>query len=733
MGRRSRFAVRLTATLMAGTLAATAGGTVLASAAGATATWPTYHNDNSRDGIDPSEASLDPATRAWSANLGAAVYGQPVVADGRIFVGTEGDRVVALNPRTGAVLWSRSLGAPLTNVAAVAGCGDIDPLGITSTPVVDTRTNTVYVVGEVATGPSTVHHELEGFNAVTGALTVADDVDPTLPAGESRINLLQRASLALGNGRVYVGFGGNDGDCGNYHGWLVGVDETGAPNKVQFEATPTSEGGAIWEPGGPSIDASGNVYVTTGNSNPFPGGTSDPGVFAESVVKLSPALSVEASFKDPVASGDADLGTDSPTLIPGGEVFAVGKTDNGYVLRTSNLSLVATIHGLCGSDPDGGNAYDVATDTLFIPCRGGGIQEVHLATNTAGPRLSGENSGPIFVAGDVWASGYPGGTLTEWNAANGRVLQSFSVGSSVPTFASPSAALGLLLIGTTSGMTAFRGPGGLPANPPPPSPSACAPGPQTSAPGAPPPSGSYLLAASDGGVFTFGGFPFHGSAACEPLVRPVVGVTSNHRGGYWLVASDGGVFSFGAPFEGSAGGLPLKAPIVGMASTPDGLGYWLVASDGGVFTYGDARFHGSLGALRLNAPIVGIASTPDGGGYWLVARDGGVFAFGDARFAGSMGGQHLDKPVVGIAAGRSGYRLVASDGGIFDFGDAKFAGSLGGLHLNAPIVGMIPTASGAGYLMTASDGGVFVFGDARFDGSMGGTPLVRPVVGITGG
>jgi SpoIID/LytB domain protein len=66
---------------------------------------------------------------------------------------------------------------------------------------------------------------------------------------------------------------------------------------------------------------------------------------------------------------------------------------------------------------------------------------------------------------------------------------------------------------------------------------------------------------------------------------------SGGTGGYWLDASNGGVFSFGgATFQGSAGNLVLNKPIVGMASTPDGGGYWLVASDGGIFSFGDAQF-----------------------------------------------------------------------------------------------------------------------------------------------
>ncbi len=245
----------------------------------------------------------------------------------------------------------------------------------------------------------------------------------------------------------------------------------------------------------------------------------------------------------------------------------------------------------------------------------------------------------------------------------------------------------------------------------------------------------YDLAASDGGIFSFGGAPFCGSTGNIHLNAPVVGMAmAPATGGYWEVASDGGIFAFGdAVFYGSMGGQPLNQPIAGMAATPDGKGYWEVASDGGIFAFGDAVFYGSMGGHPLNKPVVGISTSTDGTGYRLVASDGGIFSFGDAPFSGSEGGHALNQPVVGTAndTNTGGYWEVASDGGIFAFGDAPFFGSTGGQPLAAPIVGLSETSNGSGYRFVGSDGGVFSF-DAPFLGSMGGSPLNQPIVGMAG-
>ncbi len=200
--------------------------------------------------------------------------------------------------------------------------------------------------------------------------------------------------------------------------------------------------------------------MSTGNSNPDPpSGGPDPVQYAESVVKLSSDLKPLATFKDATAGADDDLGTGNPVLLPGGLLFVAGKTDLGFVLRQSDLSKVATISGICGSDPDGGAAYDQATNRLFVPCRDGGIQTVDLTGDQRGPRLPGANGAPIDIGGTIWALQYPDGTVSQFAASTGALLQRRPVGDSVPHFASPSTALGLLLVGSDSGVGAFRGGG----------------------------------------------------------------------------------------------------------------------------------------------------------------------------------------------------------------------------------------------------------------------------------
>lgn len=368
---------------------------------------------------------------------------------------TEDDHAYSLDARSGRVVWAASLGAPLRHVASAAGCGDIDPLGVTSTPVIDAATGIVYVLAEVSVGGHPpVEHRLVGIDIRTGRTTLDVDADPPLPTGEDPVRLLQRAALSFGNGRVYIGYGGQFGDCGLYHGWLVAVRPT-SPSRIEsFDVTPRSTGGAIWDGGsGPVLGPSGSVYVTTGNPD-SPG----PAPWAEAVVKLGAGLATppEAVFQDPAASGDLDLSTGGAVLLPGGTVFAVGKTQTGYLLRSSDLRLLGTVRGICGSDPDGGSAFNPVSDDLYVPCSGGGIQQVQLARRITGWRSTGGNSTPVLAGDRLWALDYHHAAVVGIDPATGRVVARVATGRPLPHFASLSVANGLVVVPTMSGVVAFR-------------------------------------------------------------------------------------------------------------------------------------------------------------------------------------------------------------------------------------------------------------------------------------
>ena len=424
----------------------------------AAASWTTYQGGNAHLGDAPGGPPPTPLHMAWSNALdGSAVYGQPLVYNGMVLVATEDDDVFALDASNGKTLWETRLGSPLRNVASQAGCGDVDPLGVTSTPVIDTATGVIYVLAELSnSGRAPIRHQLFGIDTATGTITSNVNADPPLGSPESAVHLLQRAALAFSNGRVYVGYGGQYGDCGFYHGWIVSVPVSGGSNTA-FNVTPAGSGGAVWDGGsGPAVGANGDVFVTTGNPN-----SSKPAPWAESVVKLAPGLGPTplAHFQDPVATGDLDLSTGGPILLPDGDLFAVGKTDFGYLLRQSDLSRVAPIAGrICGSDPDGGAAWDASTDSIYVPCRSGGIQQVDLASLRTGWRSGSANSTVVLSGGALWSLRYPNGILQELNPANGAVLASIQVGRRVPNFASPTPLNGSVLVPTDSGVTAFSGP-----------------------------------------------------------------------------------------------------------------------------------------------------------------------------------------------------------------------------------------------------------------------------------
>src|SRR5262249_59770033 len=103
---------------------------------------------------------------SFNASYSGNVYAQPLFLDrggsgpDLVIVATESNQVLALNAATGAVVWQRSLGAAVR--LANQPCGNIDPLGITGTPIIDAATHTIYLDAMIDEGGA--HHRVFALN-----------------------------------------------------------------------------------------------------------------------------------------------------------------------------------------------------------------------------------------------------------------------------------------------------------------------------------------------------------------------------------------------------------------------------------------------------------------------------------------------------------------------------------------------------------------------------------------
>jgi outer membrane protein assembly factor BamB len=401
--------------------------------------WPTYHHDSARTGATSSGPALGRARRLWSSAVDGAVYAEPLVAGGKVIVATESDSVYAFDAGSGRLAWRAHLGTPVSGGSLP--CGNIDPSGITGTPVVDAARGVVYAVAFVRG----FHHSLAAIDLSTGRVRWRRRVDP--PHADPRVHQ-QRAALALANGRVYVAYGGLFGDCGRYHGWVVGASATRPRGRLLSFRVPTHREGGIWAPSGPAVDGRGNLYVTTGN------GDSSSFDFGNTVIRLSPRLRRIGFFAPRNAaalnSSDTDLGSVGPTLVARGRAFAIGKSGIGYLLRTSHLGRIGhalASRRICAAF--GGLA--VADGLIYVPCTDGtaAVTVGGLGVAWRGP---GSQSPPIVAGPGVWL--VDRGTLEQLDPGSGRVRFSSSLGNAA-TFATPSAAGGVVFAAAGGRVYAF--------------------------------------------------------------------------------------------------------------------------------------------------------------------------------------------------------------------------------------------------------------------------------------
>jgi outer membrane protein assembly factor BamB len=436
-----------------------------APATAAVPAWTTYDHDAVRSATDPDSATPVAPTAAWStaAQLDGSVWAQPLVYGSRVYVATENDTVYALDAATGAVVWQRSVGTPVP--AGTLPCGDISPtVGITSTPVIDPASGRIYAVADALAAGGAVLHRLVALDLATGA-PVAGFPVAVDPPGQDPKAILQRAALALDGARVIIPYGGNDGDCSTYHGWLVSVAEsgTGAQTTFEVDGAPGESQGAIWGAGdGPSQDASGDLFVETGN-----GSSSTTPDFQESVVELNPSLTVLAHWTagnwKALDTSDADLGSSEPLPLPGGLLFVAGKDGVGRLVSATALGTSGQVFSAAACNSGGvfgASLYHAGV--VYVPCAGG---LTALALSTAGapsfttlPGFSapaGASGPPIFAGGMVWSTGWRGsGLLYGLDPATGAIRFQTALGT-FNHFATPSAGGGRLFVAAGSKLSAL--------------------------------------------------------------------------------------------------------------------------------------------------------------------------------------------------------------------------------------------------------------------------------------
>jgi polyvinyl alcohol dehydrogenase (cytochrome) len=417
--------------------------------AGPVTDWPTYHQNQERTGV---AAGLPAAGRlgvAWTSSLGGEVAGQPLVIGNTVVAATEEDMVYGLNRSTGRIRWRMQIGTPLPG--SEQPCGNLDPLGITSTPVYDPADKLVYVVAQ----DGRTRHVLAGLRVSTGAVVVRRDLPSPdhQPAYDQ-----QRGALALTDGHIYVVYGGHYGDCGPYIGTVLAVPASGR-GTIDSYVVPTPKQGGIWAAPGPVVAPSGTIYVSSGNGARF----KPPYDGSDSVIELTPQLRRTGVFAPvnwaALSASDLDLGTTSPALLGDGQILQVGKNGVGYLLDATRLGGVG---GELAQRPVcvafGGTA--VQGPIVYVPCYGSPLAAVNTAGNriTVVWRSSNQVWGSPVIGGGALFVAQPGnGTLYELAPATGRVRSQVHLAGRLPDFVSPSLSGGLVLVGTLTGVVAVRG------------------------------------------------------------------------------------------------------------------------------------------------------------------------------------------------------------------------------------------------------------------------------------
>jgi hypothetical protein len=364
----------------------------------------TQHYDNARDGQNTDETILTRSNvnsttfgKLFALGVDGQVYAQPLYVPGVVipgqgthnvlYVATEHDSVYAFDADAGgAPLWQVTFlvnGATTLATSDVGNTQDINPeIGITGTPVIDSSTNTLYVVANTKESGACVYR-LHALDFTSGAEkfggpvrliasapgTATDGTDGSVPFSSQWEN--QRPGLLLQGGYVYIGFASH-GDNGPWHGWILAYNTATLAQTGVWNTSPNGRGNGIWGSGaGLSADSEGNAYIATGNGDdtvttpaPAPSKTID---YGDSIVRVSLAGGnpTPTDYFTPynqasLDAADTDVGSGGVLVIPQDQtgpyphiLLEAGKAGKMYVLNRDQMTSDGSHYcNGCTGDPE---------------------------------------------------------------------------------------------------------------------------------------------------------------------------------------------------------------------------------------------------------------------------------------------------------------------------------------------------------------------------------------------
>ena len=406
----------------------------------------TFHYDNARTGQNTQETVLTPANvnssqfgKLFTISVDGYVFAQPLylanvenIAGGThnvLYIATQHDSLFAIDADTGAILWQTSFINPAGGITTLAptdvSCTDITPeSGITSTPVIDTSTGTLYLIVKTKENGEFVQrlHALDvtsGAEKFDGPVVIAASVNGTGDGGTTVTfnshTQHNRPGLLLDNGHVIIAWASY---CDNppYHGWVMSYSASTLAQEGVFNTSPDGAMAGVWMSGdGVAADANGNYYFATGNGS-YSGSTTND--YGDSILQLGsasngtlPVLDWFTPWDQHTLSGeDSDVGSAGVLLLPD---LPAGSPHQQLLVQMGKQGTIFLVDrnqmgGYCSSCVD--------TDTQIV-------QEINNAS-------LGVWGSPAYWNGNLYWSSNANGTGGGANVPSNLVAFSFNAGNS---------------------------------------------------------------------------------------------------------------------------------------------------------------------------------------------------------------------------------------------------------------------------------------------------------------